>query len=142
MYEAEIFPSNVGTGIAYLTTKENFVVVNNYKNPRILRYARIPGEESISAWAVLSTKRQTSIVVARGSSLYSVDHSVCSPENLDFTSVPAQNSPIVSISVSMNGQHVAVFTESGVLWMGSSDFQIKYCEYSSGMRSRPKQIVW
>ena len=30
----------------------------------------------------------------------------------------------IKISVSLDGKHAALFTDSGLLWMGSSDFQV------------------
>ncbi|CAG7823469.1 unnamed protein product, partial [Allacma fusca] len=84
-------------------------------------------------------------MAARGNAVFIVDATSCTQVYPEFTSPAGSNASIVSISVSLNGQHVALFTESGVLWMGSSDLILKrskYCEHVSGMRSRPKQIVW
>jgi hypothetical protein len=149
-YEAEIFPSSSGTGIAYLTTKGNFVLLSNYKNARVKRFATIPSPgadptstlNSITAWAVVSTAKQTQILAAKGGSVYLIDSSESINVFPEFTSIAGSNSSITSIAVSLNGLHVALLTDSGVLWMGSADFTKKYCEHTAGLRTRPRQMVW
>lgn len=142
-YEAEIFPSNNGTGVAYLTTKGNFVVVNNYRHARVTRFAQVPFPETkITAWAVVAANRQTHIVAARDNSVYRVDANQAELVCPEFVSVAGINSPISVIAVSLNGLHIALLTESGILWLGSSDFSTKYCEHTLGLRTRPKQMVW
>lgn len=129
--------------MAYLTTKGNFVVMNNYKHARVKKYAQVQGQDgNISAWAVISSKTQTQIAAARGGCIYLVDGSECNQVFPEFSSVAGTNSSITSISVSLNGLHVALLTDSGVLWLGSADFQTKYCEQTAGLRTRPKQMVW
>lgn len=44
--------------------------------------------------------------------------------------------------VSMDNKHLALLTDTGVLWMGSSDMDKKYCEVNTHCQSRAKQIVW
>jgi len=148
-YEAEIFPSSSGTGIAYLTTKGNFVLLSNYKNARVKRFAQIPSAgldggatSGISAWAVVATNKSTKILASKGSSVYLLDNADCVQVFPEFTSMAGSNATVSSISVSLNGLHVALLTDSGVLWMGSADFQKKHCEHAAGLRTKPRQMVW
>src|SRR5206468_53321 len=87
-------------------------------------------------------QRHTQILAARGSFLFLVDGSECIQVFPEFSSVAGANTNITSIAVSLNGLHVALLTSSGVLWMGSSDFKDKYCEYTAGLRAKPTQLVW
>ena len=143
-YEAEIFPSNNGTGVAYLTTQGNFIVMNNYKQIKTRRYPRVPGEGYFSAWSVICANRQTQIIAARDTSLYLIDLNRCTLVTPEFSSSSIGYNPVsvISISVSLNGEHVALYTESGILWLGSADFSTKYCEIPTSINIRPKQIAW
>lgn len=49
---------------------------------------------------------------------------------------------VIYISISLNGENIAAYTDNGLLWIGSSDFTKKYCEYNIGNTNRPKQIAW
>lgn len=46
------------------------------------------------------------------------------------------------ISVSFNNRHVAICTNTGILWMGTSCLRTKYCEFNTGRTEMPKQIEW
>lgn len=142
--EAEIFPSSSGTGVAYLTNRDNFVVMNNYKNARVKRYAKLGDTAPITAWTVISsaTQKPTEILCAKGSALYLVDGAEVVPVSLEFSSVAGANGSITALSVSLNGLHAAVLTDSGVLWLGGADFKNKYCEHAAGLRTKPRQMVW
>lgn len=49
---------------------------------------------------------------------------------------------IVKISVSYNQQHLALYTNTGLLWLGSVDMRQKYCEFDTGRQEVPRQIEW
>lgn len=46
------------------------------------------------------------------------------------------------ISRSFNNRHIAMCTNTGHLWMGSSDLKTKYCEFDTVRTEMPKQIEW
>lgn len=46
------------------------------------------------------------------------------------------------MAVSFNARHLALFTDSGILWLGSTDLRTKYCEIDTGTIYRPKQLLW
>ena len=46
------------------------------------------------------------------------------------------------MAVSFNARHVALFTDSGYLWLGSSNLRTKYCETDTNIIHKPKQLVW
>lgn len=49
---------------------------------------------------------------------------------------------IVNMSVSYNQQHLALYTNTGLLWLGSIDMNNKYCELNTGRKDMPLQIEW
>lgn len=107
------------------------------------RFAQVPFSDiKISSWAVVAANRQTFIVAARETSVYRIDASQAEQVYPEFVSVAGMNSPISFMAVSLNGLHIALLTESGILYMGKSDFSTKYCEHTLGLRTRPKQMVW
>lgn len=46
------------------------------------------------------------------------------------------------MTVSFNARHLALFTDSGYLWLGSTDLRTKYCEVETDTILRPKQLTW
>lgn len=131
--------------MVYLTTKQNFIVINDYKVVKTRTFQSVPGEGPFSSWSVISARgKDTKVVAARDSNVFLVDMDECNVVTPDFSSIAdSLGSPTVTyISVSLNGEHVALFTDTGILWLGSSDFESKYCEIPTSISLRPKQIVW
>ena len=132
--------------MAYLTTKQNFIVINDYKLVKTRTFQGVPGEGPFSAWSVIcASGKETKVIAARDSSLFLVDVDQCSEVTPEFTSIADSSnvSPTITyISVSLNGEHVALFTDTGILWLGASDFESKYSEIPTSINIRPKQIVW
>lgn len=46
------------------------------------------------------------------------------------------------LSVSFNNKHIAMCTNTGILWMGSIDLRTKYCGFNTGRLEMPKQMEW
>ena len=46
------------------------------------------------------------------------------------------------MAVSFNNRYLALFTDTGLLWIGSSDLQKVYCEFDTKCPTRPQQLVW
>ena len=58
---------------------------------------------------------------------------------------PAWKDPggcILAMAVSSNSRHIALLSDSGKLWIGSSDIMMTYCEYDAKSQVKPKQIAW
>lgn len=49
---------------------------------------------------------------------------------------------MVEMAVSTNSRHIALLSDSGKLWIGSSDIRIKYCEYDAKSQVKPRQLAW
>lgn len=123
--------------------------MNNYKNARVKRYCPVAGSGiAITAWTVISSsssnqpQKPTQVLVARGSLTYLVDGSECTQVCPEFSSAAGTNASITCVAASLNGLHIAMLTDSGVLWLGSSDLENKYCEHAAGLRTKPRQMVW
>lgn len=49
---------------------------------------------------------------------------------------------IILMSASYNHQNLALYTNNGIVWMGSIDMKQKYCEFDTGRKDVPRQIEW
>ncbi|GIY07057.1 vacuolar protein sorting-associated protein 16 homolog [Caerostris extrusa] len=151
--ECRIFNSpKFYTGIAVLTGTFNIFLVNNIKEPRIRKMASVLGLDAPpSSWTVIPEERNTKVLVAKDANLYmlSKNDGKCTQMFPKFNN--AINA-ITEIAVSCNSQHIALFSDSGALWMGSVslEFEIivhclileKYCEFDTQSKARPQQLVW
>lgn len=145
LLECKTFTGIHGTGIAVLTTTYRFFILNNINEPKIRRLAEVPGlVKPPSSWAVVTTTNETLVIVAKDNELYSLNANDQSCQLLS----PVFNcnfSSIVEISVSFDSSHIALFTDTGVLWMGPTedDLKRKYCEFETkANKARPRQLVW
>ncbi|KAK3801136.1 hypothetical protein RRG08_029395 [Elysia crispata] len=139
--DAKVFSSFQGTGIAVITTSLRIFVVSNVDSPRIVRLAEVPGlNEPPSCWSIVVTDRQARALVALGSDLFLVD------QGGQYQQMQADLSedagPISGMAVSFNSKFLALCTQQGALWIGSSDLQRKYCEFNTKSTVCPQQLVW
>lgn len=49
---------------------------------------------------------------------------------------------ILLMSISYNHQNLALYTNNGLLWLGTVDMKKKYCEFDTGRKDIPRQIEW
>nr|CAG4643732.1 EOG090X01BU [Lepidurus arcticus] len=140
--EAQVFNSASGTGIGVLTSAFRVFLVNNYKDPRIRRLADTPGPPSRpSAWLVHSLDRESRVLYAKDKDLYLLEPT----EQRAVPQLPEFSGPflaIVSMAVSMDGRHLAIMTDSGRVWLGSSDLRRKYTDMDTQCLSSPLQMAW
>ncbi|KAL7029066.1 hypothetical protein ACKWTF_006087 [Chironomus riparius] len=140
--DAKIYPSTQGTGIAVMTTQFRIFIANSYKDPKVRLLPEIPKSMlDPSSWAILIEDRKTTCLIAREQELFRVkqDENICSAV---IFSIDSDYKAIRFISVSFNARHVALYTNTGFLWMGTSDLRTKYCEFNTGRMELPKQIEW
>ena len=57
-------------------------------------------------------------------------------------SLDSEYKAIRLMSVSFNNRHIAMCSNTGTIWMGTSDLRTKYCEFKTGRSELPKQIEW
>ncbi|KAG8195406.1 hypothetical protein JTE90_001418 [Oedothorax gibbosus] len=141
--ECRIFNSpKFYTGIAVLTGAYNFFLVNNIKDPRLRKMASVPDLDAPpSSWAVIAEERNTKLLVAKDATLYMLSQN----EGKCVQVTPTFNNKInavTEIAVSCNNQRVALFSDSGALWMGTASLEKKFCEFDTQCKARPQQLVW
>lgn len=157
--DAKVYATSQGTGVAVMTTHFQIFIVNNYKDPkvrqlpeipsksmgqarrRVLKYFLVESAYDPASWAVVIEDRKTTCLITREQEVFKVrqDESICTAMgislDLDFKAIRL-------MSVSFNNQHIAMCTNTGILWMGTSDLRTKYCEFNTGRSEMPKQIEW
>lgn len=94
-----------------------------------------------TCWAVLSEERDTCCLVAREHEIFRLRQgdSVCTVHNVSFSN---SFRSIIMMSVSYNNRFVALYTDNGVVWMGTANLQTKLCEFQTNRLERPTQIEW
>nr|CAG4649104.1 EOG090X01BU [Scapholeberis mucronata]SVE93461.1 EOG090X01BU [Scapholeberis mucronata] len=141
--DANIFSTPSGTGLVVLTTNFRFFAINNVKDPRIRRFPDIPGINiAPSSWiAIHGDDRQTRVIAAKEKDIYLLDYS----EQHVIQRAPEishHHLSVVAMAVSPCNKLVALLTDAGVLWIGSSDFRRKFCEHDAQCLSPAVQLVW
>ncbi|XP_047477267.1 vacuolar protein sorting-associated protein 16 homolog [Penaeus chinensis] len=137
---AQVFTSHRETGVAVLSKSNRVFIVSNIYEPRTRKYPDIPSGV-VECWCVIREERHTNVLVSQGNNLLLLNHLDQRPQAL----YPEWSEPggcIVEMAVSNNSRHVALLSDTGKLWIGSSDIRIKYCEYDVKSQVKPKQIAW
>ncbi|XP_062907960.1 vacuolar protein sorting-associated protein 16 homolog isoform X1 [Mobula hypostoma] len=139
--EAKVFHSAYGSGIAILTGAFRFTLATNINDLKLRRLPEIPGLKCPPAcWTVLMEDRQTKIILANGKDLYVLDNGSCqcvSPPGLG-----PQVSGFTQIAISFNYKRLALFTDTGSIWMGSSSLKDVLCVIDTNFQTPPSQFVW
>uniref|UniRef100_A0A8D0L0Z3 Vacuolar protein sorting-associated protein 16 homolog n=1 Tax=Strix occidentalis caurina TaxID=311401 RepID=A0A8D0L0Z3_STROC len=139
--EAKVFHTEYGTGVAILTGAHRFSLTTNIDDLKLRRMPEVPGlQKPPSCWAVLSQDRVTIVLLAVGQELYLLDNTSCSVVTPPGMSPSA--GAYLCMAVSFNYRCLALFTDTGYIWMGLATLKDKFCEFTSSIRSPPKQMVW
>lgn len=139
--DCKVFNSSNGTGIAVITTLFRFFFHDNIENPRIRMVKNVPDMSSLpNCWTILSDE-STQAYLVYGSDLYIVGVFQEHPEK-KYPRFNMAIKSITDIALSVNRKHLALFTDSGILWIGSADTERLYCEFDTKTPTAPKQVVW
>ncbi|KAJ6658609.1 hypothetical protein lerEdw1_019997 [Lerista edwardsae] len=139
--EAKVFHTEFGTGVAILTGAHRFTMATNVDDLKLRRLPEVPGlQNPPSCWTVLCLDRATIILLAVGHDLYLLDNTTCSPVTLPGLSPFA--GACLKMAVSFNYRYLALFTDTGYVWMGRSHLKEKLGEFTCEFRAPPKQMVW
>ena len=84
--------------------------------------------------------RSIEILVSNNNSLYLIDRGSCTPKYPQRMS--NSKGSVIEMSVLYKTLDIALFSENGFLWVGSSDLQNMYAEFDAEMPSRPSQMCW
>eukprot|EP00069_Balaena_mysticetus_P012496 bmy_07660T0 len=139
--DARIFHTEFGSGVAILTGAHRFTLSANVGDLKLRRMPEVPGLQSApSCWTTVCQDRVAHILLAVGPDLYLLDHAACS------SVIPPGLAPGVSsflqMAVSFTYRHLALFTDTGYIWMGTASLKEKLCEFNCNIRAPPKQMVW
>lgn len=139
--EAKIFHSPYGSGVAIVTGSGRFTLTTNIDDLKLRRLPEVPGLQGAPCcWAVLTQDRQTKVLLSTGPDLYILDNTSCTavyPPGLS-----PDSGSILQMSVSFSYKYLSLFTQTGLVWTGTSNLQEKLSEVDTKMRSAPKQMVW
>ena len=126
------------TGFVALIGNNNLVAVTRYDEPRPQALASAPPGEVMS-WTVIppehTSSRSVEVLLAVDRTVYVVDAAECEDRGL-------QAGPFRHISVSPNGKFIALYTDDGKVWVISSDFQERFSEYDTKVKTPPKDMQW
>ncbi|NWV37508.1 VPS16 protein, partial [Grantiella picta] len=121
--EAQVFHTEFGTGVAILTGALRFSLATNIDDLKLRRLPEVPGlQKPPPCWTVLSQDRVTMVLLAVGQELFVLDNTSCS----------------AVVREHGMGLHTLVPLSPGVLPRPSPE---KFCEFNTGVRSPPKQMV-
>ncbi|MGH0134554.1 UNVERIFIED_CONTAM: hypothetical protein FKN15_023298 [Acipenser sinensis] len=138
--EAKVFHSAYGTGVAIVTGAFRFTLAANIDDLKLRRLPEVPGlQVAPSCWAVLTQDRQTKVVLASGKDLYVLDNTACTP--VTPPGIDPQVSSYFQMAASFSYKYLALFTDTGHVWMGTSNLKEKLSEFDTKVRSPPKQMV-
>lgn len=106
------------------------------------RLSDIPGLRTApSSWCVLASDREPKVLAASEDEIYLLKWGGDCTQ-LHPTQLNAKVSSFIEMSASLNGKYVVLYTDSGVMWMGSSNLQTKFCEFNTMNGSRPRHLLW
>ncbi|KAL8648415.1 MAG: hypothetical protein Q9226_006002 [Calogaya cf. arnoldii] len=126
------------SGFVAILSNNHLVAVTHYIEPRPKLLA-VPPEDEVHSWTVIppvyTLSRSVEVLLAIGQTIYVVDASETEDRVLP-------NGPFKHVSVSPNGLYVTLYTEDGMVWVITSDFQNKIGEYESKTKTPPKDVQW
>ncbi|KAK5122098.1 hypothetical protein LTR85_004344 [Meristemomyces frigidus] len=125
-------------GFVALLGNNTLVAVSRYDEPRPRLLASAPPGEVV-AWTVIppehTSSRSVEVLLAIGKTVYVVDAAECEDRGLEA-------GPFRHVSISPNGKFIALYTDDGKVWVISSDFQERFSEYESKVKTPPKDLQW
>ncbi|XP_066259281.1 vacuolar protein sorting-associated protein 16 homolog isoform X2 [Euwallacea similis] len=132
-------------GVAVMTSNFNVFIVNSITttNIKTRQLSDVPRSNlEPTAWEVVSDEISTDVLFARGKEFYRLKQDEHHTSVMLQPDISVQYTAILEMSVSFNARHLCFFTDSGHLWLGSTDLRHKYCEIETDTIHRPKQLVW
>lgn len=126
------------TGFVALLGNNSIVAVNRYDEPRPQLLAAAPPGDVIS-WTVIApeytSSRSVEVLLAMEHTVFVVDAIECEDRGLEA-------GPFRHLAVSPNGEFIALYTDDGKVWVISSDFQNRFSEYESKVKTPPRDLQW
>ena len=121
-----------------LLSDNHLISISNYREPRP-KILATPPAEPVHSWALippsLTLSRSIEALLSIGQTIFVVDATECEDRVLP-------NGPFQHVVVSPNGLYVALYTEDGMVWVITTDFQTKIGDYESKAKTVPKDVQW
>nr|OQO28423.1 hypothetical protein B0A51_03097 [Rachicladosporium sp. CCFEE 5018] len=126
------------TGFVALLGNNTIIAVTRYDEPRPHQLAT-PLRGEVASWAVIppeyTSSRSVEVVLAIDKTIYVADAAECEDRQLEA-------GPFRHIAVSPNGKFIALYTDDGKVWVISADFQDRFSEYESKVKTPPREVQW
>ncbi|XP_078515863.1 vacuolar protein sorting-associated protein 16 homolog [Lissotriton helveticus] len=140
LLQARLFHSERGTGLAILTGACRFTLTTSVDELRLRRMPDTPLRAAPACWEVIYRDRQLVLLFAAGPDLYLLDSTSCTA--VTPPGLSPQAGGVLAMSVSFTHKYLALFTDTGRVWMGVSSMKEKLCERSAGQRAPPTHMTW
>eukprot|EP00041_Stephanoeca_diplocostata_P031359 m.975716 g.975716 ORF g.975716 m.975716 type:complete len:861 (+) comp23942_c1_seq8:368-2950(+) len=150
--EAKFCPD--GHGLVVLTNDDRFFSVGNFNDPKPKRFAAVedplqsadqaqdaasmPGGSAISSWAIHMNERTIEVIVSAYRNIFVLDPNESWNPVLDASQLGVYS----AMSVSPSGRLIALFGETGKIWVLSTDFQENHTAFDTKSHVAPRQLVW
>lgn len=141
---AKFFPTVNGTGVAVLTSTNRIFLANNVSEPKVRQLPEIPKTGGqIDCWCIIPSERDSHVVVANQEGIYQIHHMYQKPSAVPFsTYFNNKVNSITMMAVSGNNRHIALYSDTGYLYLGSVDLKNKYCECFTNIKEPLSDIAW
>ncbi|CAL7934755.1 unnamed protein product [Xylocopa violacea] len=144
--EAKFFVSYSGTGIAVLTSTNRIFLVNNVVEPKVRQISEIPRYGGpIECWCLVHYDRETCVILSNRDGIFLINQSSQNATHIPFDNLFTRHNKVynvVAMAVSGNNRHIALYTDTGHLYMGNIDFKEKYCEHYTNMKEPLANVAW
>lgn len=142
--DAKFFTTPGGTGVAVLTSTNRIFLVNNTAEPKIRQISNIPRlGGAIDCWYIVHYDRETQVILSNREGIFMMHQSNQQSSLIPFSNLFNNKVNSVSgIAVSANNRHIALYADTGYLYIGSIDFKEKYCECVTHMTEPLSCITW
>ncbi|XP_078037953.1 vacuolar protein sorting 16 [Augochlora pura] len=142
--EAKFFRTYNRTGVAVLTYTNRVFFVNNVAEPKVrqIDVSRFGGP--IDHWCMVHLKRETTVILSHKNGLAVVEMPDCQ-KDIAFKTIFTRHdkvSSIIAIAVSEDALDIALYSDTGYLYMGSIDFREKYCEHNMNTKETLTSMAW
>lgn len=140
--DAKFFATSNSTGIAVLTSTNRIFLVNNVSEPKVRPITDMPRYGGpIDCWCVIHYDRETEVILSNREGIFVIhqSHQNTFPFNNLFSN---KINNVIAMAVSGNYRHIALYADTGHLYIGSIDFREKYCECYTNMKEPLANVAW
>eukprot|EP00038_Savillea_parva_P008583 m.177865 g.177865 ORF g.177865 m.177865 type:complete len:861 (-) comp14437_c0_seq1:84-2666(-) len=149
--EAKVCPD--GRGLVVLTNDDRFFSVANFHDPKPRRLASFMDRvqpagadgatpqgdgPAVTSWDIHLNERSIEVIVAANKGIYILDPTEAWEPPLNESQLQAYT----AMSVSPSGRLLALFSETGKIWVVSTNFEENITTFDTRSKVAPRQLVW